>query len=600
MPSPWRRSVLLGALVVLGCAGARRDEAGSGTRSQAPAAVAHVAGRPILLSYYEDRLSKMDRRFLPDTLDLDGKRKFLDFIINKELMAKKAEDLNLAADSILAAGLGLYTETLLANGAIDNLTQGKLEVTEKDLQDYLDRRMIRTRVKHILVRTRREADALRQQLLAGADFDSLAAKHSLTTNPEDMPLRRPELDVQIGESAIVIDEAVIGVPVGSISEPVWTAFGWHLFKPVSTSETKRMTLDGDNRRNYETQIQMRRKRRIVEDYHEGILSKHGFRLDEDALNMVYDRLPPDVQPEERPNPATEVKPVIPFTAAERQTTLYELDGKAVTVGDFSDAYDATSWFERPKRATGAHGIRMWIRDRWLKPLQLAEARATGVDTLSAVAGEMAMRREQMMVAALHARLISSKAPEPTEAEMVAFYDKYKSAYVDPEKRRCNVLFNQQEKLVRRAYDEILAGADFVETAVRYVEGASEPQHVRTPFFTRDNPDFREVAPLAFSLLVGQYGEPIRGTQGWAVIQLDSVMPEKPYTLEQVRDNVKQDFKTLWGEQRLNDLLAEWRRETPIEIHDDVLKRAEVRRTDVFVPGRTPPGTDGKASSGDAP
>jgi hypothetical protein len=40
----------------------------------------------------------------------------------------------------------------------------------------------------------------------------------------------------------------------------------------------------------------------------------------------------------------------------------------------------------------------------------------------------------------------------------------------------------------------------------------------------------------------------------------------------------------WSEDRLNELLEEWRQQFPIEIFDKVLAEAEVRRDDVVIPG----------------
>src|SRR5262249_27273526 len=125
------------------------------------AVVAHVGDRVVTQDYFEQRLAKMERRFLPDTLDLAGKPKFLDFIINKELMAMKAEELKLGDDPRVVSAIKMYEDNLAANAAVDALTKGKLDVTDAQVQEFYDKKHRKVVVKHILLRTEREAVDLR-------------------------------------------------------------------------------------------------------------------------------------------------------------------------------------------------------------------------------------------------------------------------------------------------------------------------------------------------------------------------------------------------------------------------------------------------------
>src|SRR5262249_4559948 len=156
----------------------------------------------------------------------------------------------------------------------------------------------------------------------------------------------------------------------------------------------------------------------------------------------------------------------------------DVDGRKVTLGEFSDKYDATNWFERPKRVTGVLGVKYWIRDRWFKDFQLARARKHGVYSLPAVTDEVKLRRAQMEVSLLHENLVGSQAPEPTEAQTHDFYEAHKKYYIDHEKRAVNIIYHAQERVVRRAYDEIKGGQGFVDVAVRYNDNATKAADVQ--------------------------------------------------------------------------------------------------------------------------
>ena len=85
-----------------------------------------------------------------------------------------------------------------------------------------------------------------------------------------------------------------------------------------------------------------------------------------------------------------------------------------------------------------------------------------------------------------------------------------------------------------------------------------------------------------------------------MMQLASIDKERPFPLEEIRENVVADVKNQWSEDKLNGLLEEWRKNVKIEVDEAALGRVEVTRTDVYVPGRPVTGEAGKQASGNAP
>src|SRR5262245_24110025 len=201
------------------------------------AVVARVGDRVVTQDYFEQRLAKMERRFLPDTLDLAGKRKFLDFIINKELMAMKAEELKYGDDPRVVNAMKMYEDNLAGNAAIDALTKGKLDVTDAQITEFFDKKRHKVIVKHILLRSEHEAAELRKKLTI-ANFDSMASIYSVVPRKdvntgEDLPLSQRVLfgEVQYGDTIIPVEDAVFSTPLNQISQPTETGYGWHLFIP---------------------------------------------------------------------------------------------------------------------------------------------------------------------------------------------------------------------------------------------------------------------------------------------------------------------------------------------------------------------------------
>ncbi|WP_305856684.1 peptidylprolyl isomerase [Balneatrix alpica] len=83
--------------------------------------------------------------------------------------------------------------------------------------------------RHILVKTQDEAQKLKDQIAAGADFGELAKKHSLCPSGKqggDLGEFRP------GQMVKPFDEAVFKGPVLEVQGPIKTQFGYHLLQTL--------------------------------------------------------------------------------------------------------------------------------------------------------------------------------------------------------------------------------------------------------------------------------------------------------------------------------------------------------------------------------
>ncbi|PKM20920.1 MAG: peptidylprolyl isomerase [Gammaproteobacteria bacterium HGW-Gammaproteobacteria-15] len=82
---------------------------------------------------------------------------------------------------------------------------------------------------HILVKTREEAEKLKQQLAKGADFGKLAKQHSLCPSGK----KGGDLgEFRKGQMVKAFDDVVFNKPVLEVHGPVKTQFGYHLIKTL--------------------------------------------------------------------------------------------------------------------------------------------------------------------------------------------------------------------------------------------------------------------------------------------------------------------------------------------------------------------------------
>ncbi|MCL4186140.1 MAG: peptidylprolyl isomerase [Rhodobacteraceae bacterium] len=93
---------------------------------------------------------------------------------------------------------------------------------------------------HILVATQEEAQALKAQIDAGADFAELARLHSTDGAAQN----GGELGwFGLGMMVQAFEEAVLALEPGQVSDPVQTQFGWHLVRLNETRMAELPTLE---------------------------------------------------------------------------------------------------------------------------------------------------------------------------------------------------------------------------------------------------------------------------------------------------------------------------------------------------------------------
>jgi hypothetical protein len=109
--------------------------------------------------------------------------------------------------------------------------QGRVWWTDTDVKTYFDKSQANTEqscTKHILVKTKEEADAVLAQLKSGGDFAKIAASTSIDTGTKDAGG-----DLGCNPRGAFIPEfeaAIDGAKAGQLVGPVQTQFGFHVIE----------------------------------------------------------------------------------------------------------------------------------------------------------------------------------------------------------------------------------------------------------------------------------------------------------------------------------------------------------------------------------
>jgi parvulin-like peptidyl-prolyl isomerase len=184
-----------------------------------------------------------------------GKRQIVEQLINLKAMAQEARKRKLDQDPAFKSQLAFQAENLLA-GTLFRDMSNNLKVEDSEVRKYYDQHKNeyeRVKARHILVRMKgspapagqkkdlteeealQKAKDLRTRIVGGEDFAEVAKKESddtgSGTNGGDLNF------FGHGQMVAGFEQAAFSLPVGQISEPVKTQFGYHLIL-VEKHETK--------------------------------------------------------------------------------------------------------------------------------------------------------------------------------------------------------------------------------------------------------------------------------------------------------------------------------------------------------------------------
>jgi parvulin-like peptidyl-prolyl isomerase len=158
---------------------------------------------------------------------------------------QKKFEAGLKAQSYTLEALRDDARAQLASEGIYKDITSDVKVSDGEAQQYYDDNIGRYKVaesrevRHILVKTKDEADQLHDELVSGgANFATLAKEKSLDPGSKD---QGGKLTVSKGQTVEAFDKAAFSLDTNEISDPVKTQYGYHIIQPLTDVKPGRVT-----------------------------------------------------------------------------------------------------------------------------------------------------------------------------------------------------------------------------------------------------------------------------------------------------------------------------------------------------------------------
>ena len=198
--------------------------------------LAMINGKAITISEFDLRWSQMPEYARKKYSGAEGRKKFLDELIDREVLLQEAKKRGIDRDRALMERLERFKERSILDVLVREEVDSRVAVSPEDLKAYYDAHpdnfatAEQFRASHILVKTNAEAEEIKKRLAQGEDFATLARKMSVDsltkTKGGDLGILKK------GQAAPEFERVLVALKPGEVSEPVATQFGYHLIKLV--------------------------------------------------------------------------------------------------------------------------------------------------------------------------------------------------------------------------------------------------------------------------------------------------------------------------------------------------------------------------------
>ena len=152
-----------------------------------------------------------------------------------------------------------------------------VKITDADVKSYYDQNRQKysvpesRSVRHILVKTKAEADAIHSQLQNGGDFAAIAKESSADTQSA---VDGGKLTISRGDTVPEFDKVAFELKEGVVSQPVKTTYGYHLIEALSPVRKAKITPIDEVRATIRAQLRQQKRTAVMTKWIEDLRSDY--------------------------------------------------------------------------------------------------------------------------------------------------------------------------------------------------------------------------------------------------------------------------------------------------------------------------------------
>lgn len=203
-----------------------------GAERQDDPVLARVNGAPITQSQLTPLLDQYREKSKKDVVGKEERLRILQGLITRELILQQKESKDLRKDERIVRKVKELEDQLVVGAFLEKYVRKQFTVTDEEIKEYYEQNLTKfvsppkVKARHILLRTRKEAEQVMEKLRNKGDFAKLAKEYS-TDLP--MALEGGSMGtIEKGRTLPELEKVLFTLNVGETSGIVETRFGFHI------------------------------------------------------------------------------------------------------------------------------------------------------------------------------------------------------------------------------------------------------------------------------------------------------------------------------------------------------------------------------------
>ena len=564
-------AILVLPAVLAGCGGGQDEDA----------VLATVGNTEIKASYYEDRLLRLKENELPRAADRspldmslpEGKKKFVETLINKEIMVQTAEKMGMHNDPAIVstrkAMISYQASTALWERVINKPAS---LITPEELDAFYAKLGCLRPCLYVVCNFLDDAEAARKMALDGADWEDIVNKYH---DGYKTPHGKYEITIPFGRYSPEFEKQVYSTEIGGITSPISTVYGYWVLKVLNEKAGKKPPLEEAKAKILDV-TWARKKARLKEEFKESVMEKFQLVIHEDALWKCYLGLPEgETLFKEGTKVARDKDELRDLNIATEDLDMpfYSWMGRdgiqEYTLLDYKIHFDKMGVFQRPKDTDMLGGLRNKMKNEFGATLIELESEDRGLLEDPEVVQKVDIQIEQMLVTKLYNEVVQIEKTVTVE-EMDAFWAEHFQEYIVPENRDGYLVICRDAEQAAEARAKAAEGMAWEDILTAY--GIDEGNKSRSGKL--DGVIDKPVEPISaamFAIQPGELSEPIALDDGrYGIVRLDLVTPEWVRDLSEVSEVVDRRMREIRKEEAFQVMIDKWKQDIPVTVHEENL------------------------------
>jgi peptidyl-prolyl cis-trans isomerase C len=235
--------------------------------------LATIGNEKITMADFKEEINNLPPQYRQMTADPAMQKEFLDTLITRNIIYQEGMKKKMLDNQLVKKQIEAFKKKMVVAALLDQEVSRKIkDVSDAELKSYYDEHLKefqqpkQVKARHILVKEQKQAEEVRQKLLKGEDFATLAKKYSIGPSKN----RGGDLGFFSRERMVKeFSDVAFSLKPKEISPVVKTKFGYHIIRVDAIKEGQQQTFD-EVKAKLGDKIKAERKNQYFKDYVDGL------------------------------------------------------------------------------------------------------------------------------------------------------------------------------------------------------------------------------------------------------------------------------------------------------------------------------------------